>query len=222
MWGTLAVVLHDRVQPARDDRVPDLQGPGRSRPQYPLVSKEGPKKDKEEIKVALFVSQGTGQSFEFAGAENTIASEMARKHSRTRQGKQAEGTVVIRTAEGEPVQVQESDVEGHARQRLGQGPRRRLRPRNPPRQDAPLSAGQPEPALRGSRRSVGVHVRRGGRRRRTAVPMCTITPTRRRGFRDATAIPLGHSARSSWNGSRSNWRSSTSTTSTSSGIAEGR
>jgi hypothetical protein len=46
---------------------------------YPLIPKEGPKKEKKEISVALFVSQGTGQSFEFAGAESTVASEMARK-----------------------------------------------------------------------------------------------------------------------------------------------
>jgi hypothetical protein len=77
VWGTLAVVLtigcnplatigfltyKDPVQPAR----------------CPFVPKEGAKKD-DEIKVALFVSQSTGQSFDFAGAENTIASEMARK-----------------------------------------------------------------------------------------------------------------------------------------------
>ena len=44
----------------------------------PFVPKEGAEKD-DEILVALFVSQSTGQSFDFAGAENTIASEMARK-----------------------------------------------------------------------------------------------------------------------------------------------
>jgi hypothetical protein len=77
VWGTLAVVLtigcnplatigfltyKDPVQPAR----------------CPFVPKEGAKKD-DEITVALFVSQGSGQSFDFAGAEQTIASEMARK-----------------------------------------------------------------------------------------------------------------------------------------------
>ena len=77
VWSTLAVVLtigcnplatigfltyKDPVQPAR----------------CPFVPKEGAKKD-DEIRVALFVSQSTGQSFDFAGAENTIASEMARK-----------------------------------------------------------------------------------------------------------------------------------------------
>ena len=76
MWGTLAVVLtigcnplatigflayKDPVQPAR----------------CPFVPKEGG--EGSEILVALFVSQSTGQSFDFAGAENTIASEMARK-----------------------------------------------------------------------------------------------------------------------------------------------
>src|SRR5262249_20120672 len=34
---------------------------------------------KEEIVVALFVSQGTGQSYEFAGAEGHLASELAKK-----------------------------------------------------------------------------------------------------------------------------------------------
>jgi hypothetical protein len=46
---------------------------------YPLIPKDGSKKEKEEVKVALFVSQGTGLSYEFVGAENTVASELARK-----------------------------------------------------------------------------------------------------------------------------------------------
>jgi hypothetical protein len=78
VWGTFAVVLTIGCNPLatiaflthKDTPVPA---------KYPLVTKEGPKKDKEEITVALFVSLRTGMSFEFAGADSTIASEMARK-----------------------------------------------------------------------------------------------------------------------------------------------
>jgi hypothetical protein len=78
VWGTLAVVLTIGCNPLatiaflthRDTPVPA---------KYPFINKDEPKKENEEVVVALFVSQGTGQSFEFAGAEATIASEMARK-----------------------------------------------------------------------------------------------------------------------------------------------
>jgi hypothetical protein len=78
VWGTLAVVLTIGCNPLatiaflthKDTPIPA---------KYPFVPKDGPKKEREEVVVALFVSQGTGQSFEFAGAESTIASEMARK-----------------------------------------------------------------------------------------------------------------------------------------------
>jgi len=79
VWGTLAVVMTIGCNPLatiaflthRDTPVPA---------KHPFINKDDPKKEEdEEIVVALFVSQGTGQSFEFAGAEATIASEMARK-----------------------------------------------------------------------------------------------------------------------------------------------
>ena len=77
VWGALAVVLTIGCNPLATIGFLTYKDPVKPA-KYPLVSKEGPKKDKEEIKVALFVSQGSGQSFEFAGAEATIASEMAR------------------------------------------------------------------------------------------------------------------------------------------------
>jgi hypothetical protein len=78
VWGTLAVVSMIGCNPLatiaflthKDTPIPA---------KYPLIPKDGPKKEKEEITVALFVSQTTGQSFEFAGVDTTIASEMARK-----------------------------------------------------------------------------------------------------------------------------------------------
>lgn len=77
VWGTLAVVCTIGCNPLttlaflthKDVKVPA---------EAPLTYKDGPKKDKDEIVVALFVSQGTGQSFEFAGAEATLASEMGK------------------------------------------------------------------------------------------------------------------------------------------------
>ena len=77
VWGTLAVVLTIGCNP-----LATVSGTGYRYPvqpaRCPFVPKEGAEKD-DEILVALFVSQSTGQSFDFAGAENTIASEMARK-----------------------------------------------------------------------------------------------------------------------------------------------
>jgi hypothetical protein len=77
VWGTLAVVLTIGCNPLATIGFLTYKDPVKPA-KYPLVTKEGSKKDKEEITVALFVSQGSGQSFEFAGAEGTIASEMAR------------------------------------------------------------------------------------------------------------------------------------------------
>ena len=78
VWGTFAVVCMIGCNPLATIGFLTYKDPVRPAP-YPLVAKDGPKKDKEEVTVALFVSQGSGQSFEFAGAENTIASEMGRK-----------------------------------------------------------------------------------------------------------------------------------------------
>ncbi len=78
VWGTFAIVCMIGCNPLATLGFLTYKDPVRTAP-YPLISKDGPKKDKEEVTVALFVSQGTGQSYEFAGAENTIASELARK-----------------------------------------------------------------------------------------------------------------------------------------------
>ena len=148
MWGTLAVVLTIGCNPLATIGFLTLQGSGQAGQISRSFRRKGPKKDKEEIKVALFVSQGTGQSFEFAGAEATIASEMARVMPElAKENKQK--VIVIKPAEVNKFKMTQPDVEGHARQCLGQGPRCRLRPRNPPRQTPPVPAGQPEPAIRG-------------------------------------------------------------------------
>jgi hypothetical protein len=78
VWGTLAVIFTVGCNPLatiaflthKDVKVPAP---------HPLEFKEGPKKDKDEIVVAVFVSQGSGQSFEFAGTESHLASEIAKK-----------------------------------------------------------------------------------------------------------------------------------------------
>ena len=78
VWGTLVVVLSIGCNPLtmiaflthKDVKVPAA---------YPLAFKEGEKKDKEEVVVAIFVSQGNGQSFEVAGAEAHLAAELAKK-----------------------------------------------------------------------------------------------------------------------------------------------
>jgi hypothetical protein len=45
----------------------------------PLVfDKDGPKKHKEEVVVALFVSPGSGQGYDFAGTDRALASEIAK------------------------------------------------------------------------------------------------------------------------------------------------
>jgi len=75
VWGTLAVVCTIGCNPLttiaflthKDAKIPA---------EFPLTYKEGEKKDKEEIVVALFVSQGTGQSYEFAGADSALANEI--------------------------------------------------------------------------------------------------------------------------------------------------
>jgi hypothetical protein len=78
VWGTLALVFTIGCNPIATLGFLTYKDPVKPA-KYPLIPKDGPKKDKEEITVALFVSQGTGQSFEFAGAENTVGSEMGRK-----------------------------------------------------------------------------------------------------------------------------------------------
>lgn len=77
VWGTFAIVLSIGCNPLATIGFLTAKDPVRPA-KYPLIDKDKPKKDQEEVKVALFVSQGTGQSFEFAGADGVIASEMAR------------------------------------------------------------------------------------------------------------------------------------------------
>src|SRR4029079_10427840 len=99
IWGTLAVVLTIGCNPLATigfltykDTVAQAK--------YPFVEKEGRKKDKEEITVALFVKQASGLSFEFAGADGTIAAEMARKIPElAKENKHKQKVVVIPTAQ---------------------------------------------------------------------------------------------------------------------------
>ncbi len=78
IWGTLAVVCTVGCNPLttiaflthRETKVPA---------EYPLTFTEGPKKNKDEIVVALFTSQGAGQSYDFATAERSLASELAKR-----------------------------------------------------------------------------------------------------------------------------------------------
>jgi len=77
VWGTLAVIFTVGCNPLttiaflthKEVKVPA---------KVPLEFGEDERKEKEEVKVALFVSQGTGQSFEFAGADSALAGEIAK------------------------------------------------------------------------------------------------------------------------------------------------
>jgi len=78
VWGTFVVVCTIGCNPLttiaflthKDAKIPA---------EFPLTYKEGKNKDKEEIVVALFVSQGTGQSYEFAGADSALANEIIKR-----------------------------------------------------------------------------------------------------------------------------------------------
>ncbi|MBA4063728.1 MAG: hypothetical protein C0501_08445 [Isosphaera sp.] len=78
VWGTLAVVAATGCNPLttiaflthKDVKVPA---------EAPLAFAEGPKKNKEEVVVALFINQAAGHNLEFAQAEATLASELARR-----------------------------------------------------------------------------------------------------------------------------------------------
>jgi hypothetical protein len=81
VWGTLAVVLTIGCNPLttiaflthKDVKIPA---------EAPLAYKKDDEKHKDkekEIQVAVFVSQGTGQSFEFAGVDGSLAQEIAKK-----------------------------------------------------------------------------------------------------------------------------------------------
>jgi hypothetical protein len=78
VWGTLAVVLAVGCNPLhtaaflfyREAKVPA---------EAPLVFPEDDKRNKkDEVVVALFITQGSGQSFEFAHAEASLASELSK------------------------------------------------------------------------------------------------------------------------------------------------
>jgi hypothetical protein len=78
VWGTLAVVMTIGCNPLatfaflthRDTPLPA---------KYPLFPKDSPRSKKDEVKVAVFVDPGIGQTYEFAGAPGVVASEMAKR-----------------------------------------------------------------------------------------------------------------------------------------------
>lgn len=95
VWGTLAVLLAVGCNPLTTAAFlfrSDAKKPA----DFPLKYAEGSKKakEKEEIKVALFVSPGTGLSFEFAGAESQLASELVKKLTETAKENKQKLTVV--------------------------------------------------------------------------------------------------------------------------------
>lgn len=77
VWGAVAVIFTLGCNPLatiaflthRDTPLPA---------KYPFVPPDDSKRSKDEITVAVFVSQSSSQSYEFAGAESTLASELAR------------------------------------------------------------------------------------------------------------------------------------------------
>jgi hypothetical protein len=82
VWGTFAVVCAMGCNPLTT--LAFLTHKDTPKPaKYPICQKEGKdgKKISEdvEVKVAVFVSGGSGQSFEFAGAEAVVASELAKR-----------------------------------------------------------------------------------------------------------------------------------------------
>lgn len=99
VWGTFIVVCTIGCNPLstiaflthKDVKIPA---------ECPLTYKDGPKKDQEEIKVALFVSQSTGQSYEFAGADTALANEIIKKlPEMLKETKQKQKLTVLTTAQ---------------------------------------------------------------------------------------------------------------------------
>jgi hypothetical protein len=97
VWGTVAVLLTIGCSPLqtiaflthKDVKVPAA---------YPLVYKEGTNKNKEEVVVALFVTQGSGQSLEFAGADSALANEIAKRlPEMAKEAKQEQKIAVLPT-----------------------------------------------------------------------------------------------------------------------------
>lgn len=77
VWGTFAVVLALGCNPLSTIAFLTHKDTPNPAP-YPLFPKDGSKK-KEEVTVAVFVSQGSGQSFELGNSENVVASELAKR-----------------------------------------------------------------------------------------------------------------------------------------------
>jgi len=78
VWGVFAIVITMGCNPLSTIAFLTSRD-AKEEAKHPLTFKEGPKKDKAEIVVALFVSQNTGQSFDFSLADGVIASEMAKR-----------------------------------------------------------------------------------------------------------------------------------------------
>ena len=99
VWGTLFVVCTIGCNPITTLAFltqKEMKLPA----EFPLTYKDGPKKNQEEIVVALFVSQGTGQSYDLAGADTTLANEVIKKlPEMVKETKQKQKLTVLTTAQ---------------------------------------------------------------------------------------------------------------------------
>ena len=91
--------------------------------------------------VALFVSQGSGQSFEFAGAESAPRHGDGQAASPRLAKENKQKIVVIKPAKVNKFKMTNPNWKDMHRAVRGKAPRGRLRPGHPPRQAQPLSAG---------------------------------------------------------------------------------
>lgn len=94
VWGTFAIVCMIGCNPLATLGFLTYKDPVKTAP-YPFFGEDDKKNKKDEVKVALFVIPSTtGQNFEFAGAENTIASEMSRKITELAKDNKQKVTVI--------------------------------------------------------------------------------------------------------------------------------
>jgi hypothetical protein len=98
VWGTLAVVMAIGCNPLATISFLTQKDPKVSA-EYPLTFKDGPKKNKDEIVVAMFVTVAPGSGPLFAGVEGKLAGDLAKKLPE--MAKEYKQKIVVR----EPAQV---------------------------------------------------------------------------------------------------------------------
>ena len=192
VWGTFAVVLTIGCNPLTTIGVPHAQG--RSRPaKYPLVRQGGAEE-----------GQGRGRSSRCSSARAAARARVRRGRGRRRVGdgqaacprwrrRTSRRSSVDPARQGEQVQDREPELEGHARQRLGQEARRRFVLEIHLDKMSLYQPGSLNQLYEG-RAEVD------GRSCTTWTPGAaepkslrrTRSPTRRPAFRDATAMPVPH------------------------------